>query len=100
MQHLHQISSMMNFNKQIVKPCQAIEDQLVELIIDALDRTEVDGDGTEGLWQHITSQLIYFVLFNIATFHNVVTTLVSRVQVRLLSEFGIFKSIYYYLMFI
>ncbi|KAH1002628.1 hypothetical protein HUJ04_008697 [Dendroctonus ponderosae] len=78
--YLHQISSMMNFNKQIVKPCQAIEDQLVELIIDALDRTEIDGDGTEGLWQHITSQLIYFVLFNFATFHNVVTTLVSRVQ--------------------
>lgn len=75
------VCGMLGLNKQHKQHCQAIEEQLVELVISALERTETDGDETDGLWLHLSSQLIYFVLFQFASFPNIVMSLHTRLQV-------------------
>lgn len=67
----------------------AIEEQLVWLIISAMERTEEEPakanenndkfTSIHWLWAHISSQLIYFVLFQYASFPNIVTTLHDKV---------------------
>lgn len=69
--------------------CIAIEEQLVWLIMSAMERSEEDTTAlTEDtfstihwLWVHISSQLIYFVLFQFASFPNIVQTLHDKVGV-------------------
>lgn len=73
-------------NKQHIA---AIEEQLVWLIISAMERTEEepnkpnDNDdcftSIHWLWAHISSQLIYFVLLQYASFPNIVSTLHEKV---------------------
>lgn len=64
--------------------CAALEEQLVELLVLALERTEEEGDegAMQGLWLHLSSKLIYFVLFQFASFPNIVLALHSRLQGR------------------
>ncbi|XP_056641984.1 mediator of RNA polymerase II transcription subunit 23 isoform X1 [Diorhabda carinulata] len=78
------VCGMLGLNKQHKQHCQAIEEQLVELVILALERTEVEGDeqATQDLWIHLSSQLIYFVLFQFASFPSLVMSLHSRLQGR------------------
>ncbi|CAG9771045.1 unnamed protein product [Ceutorhynchus assimilis] len=76
------VCGMLCLNKQHKQHCQAIEEQLVELVISALERTETEGDETDGLWLHLSSQLIYFVLFQFASFPNIVMSLHTRLQGR------------------
>jgi len=62
-----------------------LEEQLVELIIRAMEKT--DKEVTEGtdpeennwLWLHISSQLIYFVVFQFSVFPNIVNALHEKV---------------------
>lgn len=85
------IGSMLNLQKQCKTRVVAIEEQLVWLIISAMERAELDpvADGdqddsqcpTHWLWVHISSQLIYFVLFQFASFPNIVQALHSKVSV-------------------
>lgn len=68
----------------------AIEEQMVWLIISAMERTEDDPSKNQEnndkfnsihwLWAHISSQLIYFVLFQYASFPNIVATLHGKVS--------------------
>ncbi len=66
-----------------------LEDQLVGLIVVAMEKSEseemVHDDGTisQLLWQHLSSQLIFFVLFQFASFPHMVLALNEKV--RLLS---------------
>jgi mediator of RNA polymerase II transcription subunit 23 len=78
------VCGMLGLQKQHKQHCAAIEEQLVELVILALERTESEGDesATQGLWLHLSSQLIYFVLFQFASFPNIVMSLHSRLQGR------------------
>ncbi|KAJ8957543.1 hypothetical protein NQ318_020582 [Aromia moschata] len=78
------VCGMLGLNKQHKQHCQAIEEQLVELVVLALERTEAEGEeqATQGLWLHLSSQLIYFVLFQFASFPNIVMSLHSRLQGR------------------
>lgn len=74
-------------NKQHIA---AIEEQLVWLIISAMERTEeeptriTDNEDSftsiHWLWAHISSQLIYFVLLQYASFPNIVSTLHEKVK--------------------
>lgn len=87
--------------------CIALEEQLVELIMVAMERTEVEspaggnavggsssGSSSSGplspsnnddltsthwLWLHLSSQLIYFVLLQFASFPNIVMALHDKV---------------------
>nr|XP_023028639.1 mediator of RNA polymerase II transcription subunit 23 [Leptinotarsa decemlineata] len=78
------VCGMLGLNKQHKQHCQAIEEQLIELVVLALERTEAEGDeqATQDLWLHLSSQLIYFVLFQFASFPSLVISLHSRLQGR------------------
>jgi mediator of RNA polymerase II transcription subunit 23 len=76
--------------------CVALEEQLVELVLAAMERSEgevaiVETSPTEEntagvastshwLWLHLSSQLIYFVLFQFASFPNIVMALHDKVR--------------------
>lgn len=85
------VCSMLNLQKAHKQRCSAVEEQLVWLIMSAMERSEQEmvkcGDADETfsnihwLWVHISSQLIYFVLLQFASFPNIVTTLHDRVSV-------------------
>lgn len=95
------VSSMLNLQKNCKVRCVAIEEQLVWLIMSAMERAELDAlpDGdqddaqspTHWLWVHISSQLIYFVLFQFASFPNIVQSLHSKVFVFHHSRYSVFK---------
>lgn len=71
---------MLGLNKQYKDRCQPIEEQLVELVVMALEKSDVDGPETDRMWSQLSSQLIYFVLFNFAVFPNMVTALHAKLQ--------------------
>lgn len=86
------VCSMLNLQKQCKVRCVAIEEQLVWLIMSAMERSELDpvADGeqddsqspTHWLWVHISSQLIYFMMFQIASFPSIVQSLHAQVRGR------------------
>lgn len=78
--------------------CHALEQQLVELVILAMERSENDHtpiEGTDGIpanhwnWLHLSSQLIYFVLFHFACFPTIVMAIHDRVSIFYVSQFVI-----------
>ena len=60
-----------------------LEEQLVELVVLAMERSEQEtgeeDSANQWLWQHLSSQLIFFVLFAIASFPHMVLALYERV---------------------
>jgi mediator of RNA polymerase II transcription subunit 23 len=77
---------------QLKQRCLALEEQLVELMVAAMEKSEeetapVDSNPEENtlssashlLWQHLSSQLIYFVLFQFASFTDIVSALHKKV---------------------
>lgn len=84
------VCSMLNLQKQCKARCVPIEDELVELIMSAMERAELESEQDSKkddaqspmhwLWVHISSQLIYFVLFQLASFPNMVSALHSKVS--------------------
>ncbi|GAB6022180.1 Mediator of RNA polymerase II transcription subunit 23 [Chamberlinius hualienensis] len=82
------ICIMLNLNKQNKLRCQMLEEQLVDLVVIAMEKAEIecaenstDENGTNLLtWQHLSSQLIYFVLFQFASFPEMVTSLQQRLM--------------------
>ncbi|XP_065086456.1 mediator of RNA polymerase II transcription subunit 23 [Ochlerotatus camptorhynchus] len=85
------VCSMLNLQKTQKQKCVALEEQLVWLVICAMECSEkepvhsVDGEissHTQWVWLHLSSQLIYFVLFQFATFQNIVNTLHDKLAVR------------------
>lgn len=64
--------------------CPVLEDQLVDLVVYAMERSETeekfdDGGTSQLLWQHLSSQLIFFVLFQFASFPHMVLSLHQKV---------------------
>ncbi|GJQ71180.1 putative mediator of RNA polymerase II transcription subunit [Trypoxylus dichotomus] len=78
------VCGMLGLQKQHKQHCAALEEQLVELVVYAMERSEVETDenATQGLWLHLSSQLIYFVLFQFSSFPNIVLAFVERLQGR------------------
>lgn len=79
------VCSMLNLQRQ---RCAVLEEQLVWLVISAMEKSEQDDQSnqksdpndstpthTQWFWLHLSSQLIYFVLFQCATFPNIVNAL-------------------------
>ena len=79
------ICAMLGLSNKIKQRCPVLEEQLVELIVSAMERTENESDlndineneynPTLFLWQHLSSHLIYFVLFHHASFPSMVQSL-------------------------
>ncbi|XP_050073432.1 mediator of RNA polymerase II transcription subunit 23 [Anopheles maculipalpis] len=91
------VCSMLNFQKQQKQKCAALEEQLVWLVLNAMEYSEKEGatgpnvansehdndqSHTQWVWLHLSSQLIYFVLFQFATFQNIVNALHEKLAVR------------------
>ena len=75
---------------QAKQRCSVLEDQIVDLIIVAMERSEEEtadeDDDSDGyntsclqLWQHLSSQLIFFVLFQFSSFPHMVNALYEKV---------------------
>lgn len=63
----------------------------MDLVVYAMERSETeekfdDGGTSQLLWQHLSSQLIFFVLFQFASFPHMVLSLHQKVSARPLSE--------------
>ncbi|KAJ4431363.1 Mediator of RNA polymerase II transcription subunit 23 [Periplaneta americana] len=81
------VCSMLGLQKQHKQRCVALEEQLVELVILAMERSETEADtddisNSHWLWLHLSSQLIYFVLFQFASFPNIVMALHDKLAGR------------------
>lgn len=93
------VSIMLNLQKQQKQRCNALEEQLVNLIITAMEMTESNDQisasnvqnspsntvteehtsSKEWIWLHVSSQLIYFVLFQFVSFMHIVLSLHEKV---------------------
>ncbi|XP_064625436.1 mediator of RNA polymerase II transcription subunit 23-like [Lineus longissimus] len=82
------VCHMLSLNKQVKQRCVVLEEQLVDLVVLAMERSESEDSATdEGtisqlLWQHLSSQLIFFVLFQFASFPHMVMSLYEKLQGR------------------
>lgn len=86
--------SILNLQKQIKERCVQLEEQFVCLLISAMERSEQEANvlnESNGVsdesyipsrWQHLYYQLIYFVLFNFASFPNLVHALHDKLVNR------------------
>lgn len=69
--------------------CPVLEEQLVLLVVSAMEKSEQDAEGLEDggpiqlFWQNLSSQLIYFVLFQYASFPHMVLGLHDKVMLPL-----------------
>lgn len=75
--------SMLGLQKQHKQRCIALEDQLVELMILPMEKSESDNDDDEmssshWCWLHLSSQVIYLILIGFASFPNIVMGLHSK----------------------
>nr|XP_055042927.1 mediator of RNA polymerase II transcription subunit 23 isoform X2 [Misgurnus anguillicaudatus] len=81
------VCNMLGLNKQHKQRCLVLEDQLVDLVVYAMERSETeeqfdDGGTSQLLWQHLSSQLIFFVLFQFASFPHMVLSLHQKLAGR------------------
>ena len=81
------LESVLIFNAYLLQEkrrCEVLEEQLVDLVVSAMEHSEnsdssTDPDLSHLLWQHLSSQLIYFVLFQFASFPHMVVSLYDKV---------------------
>ena len=72
---------------QVKQRCSVLEDHLVDLVVMAMERSEKMGVAQSSddltvshlLWQHLSSQVIFFVLFQFASFPHMVLALYKKV---------------------
>ncbi|XP_050360927.1 mediator of RNA polymerase II transcription subunit 23 isoform X2 [Nymphalis io] len=75
--------SMLGLQKQHKQRCIALEDQLVELMILPMERSEQENEddemsSTHWCWLHLSSQVIYLILIGFASFPNIVMGLHNK----------------------
>nr|XP_040016431.1 mediator of RNA polymerase II transcription subunit 23 isoform X3 [Gasterosteus aculeatus aculeatus] len=89
------VCNMLGLNKQTLniaqhkQRCPVLEEQLVDLVVYAMERSETEehfdadiGGTSQLLWQHLSSQLIFFVLFQFASFPHMVLSLHQKLAGR------------------
>ncbi|XP_033121340.1 mediator of RNA polymerase II transcription subunit 23-like [Anneissia japonica] len=73
------ICSILDLNKQQKQRCTVLEEQLVDMLILAMEKMENDM-ATDLLWRHLSSQVIFFVLFQFAGFPQMVEALHQKLS--------------------
>lgn len=76
---------MLGLNNKEKQRCLILEEQIVELILVAMEKSENEGEdegqsSTLSLWQLIASHLIHFILFNHISFPHVVQNLTEKLS--------------------
>ena len=75
-----QCENLENYFVQVKQRCFVLEEELTNLVVLAMERSEVDEDGNNQLlWQHLSSQVIFFVLFQFTSFTDMVLGLYNKV---------------------
>ncbi|XP_052774892.1 mediator of RNA polymerase II transcription subunit 23-like isoform X2 [Mya arenaria] len=79
------VGTMLGLNKQVKQRCEVLEEQLVNLVVSAMEHADSGEGGMDPtlahlLWQHLSSQLIYFVLFQFASFPHMVVSLYEKLS--------------------
>lgn len=75
------ICGILNLNKQVKQRCSVLESELVHLIINTLKDSENGIDQALQLrWQHLSSQVIFFVLFQFVSFPHMVQSLHQKLM--------------------
>jgi len=77
------VSSMLGLKRQQKQRCEVLEELLVDLVIVAMEKTETMTDADEShqlLWQHLSSQMIFFILFQFASFPHMVSAIAEKLQ--------------------
>jgi len=89
------LCGMLGLQKQHKQRHVVLEEQLVELLVQAMERAEKEGDieleadelgVSHWLWHHLSSQIIYFVLFQFASFSHLVSLLHEKLAERKLRK--------------
>ncbi|XP_063699049.1 mediator of RNA polymerase II transcription subunit 23 [Culicoides brevitarsis] len=82
------VCGMLNLIKNQRGANMQLEKNLIWLIISAMERSETSQheETIPSYWLHLSSQLIYFVLFQFATFQNIINALIAELSVKKLSK--------------
>ena len=82
-----QVLQLLHQQGQVLQQIPVLEEQLVDLVVYAMERSETEehfdadvGGTSQLLWQHLSSQLIFFVLFQFASFPHMVLSLHQKVR--------------------
>lgn len=87
------VCSMLGLSTKTKQRSPILEEQIVELILTAMDRSECESADVAAmsehashptlfLWQHLSSLVIYFVLFHYATFPHMVMNLHAKLLTK------------------
>lgn len=85
------VCHVLNLQKQQKQRCEALETELVDLLVDAMERTSEIENLNENddayhtihlQWQHLSAQVIFFVLFQFAVFPEMVETLYRKLSAK------------------
>lgn len=81
---------MLNLQKNQRVPNIQLEKNLIWLILSAMERSETSSAMFEetipSYWLYLSSQVIYFVLFQFATFPNIINAIISKLSVKKLTK--------------
>uniref|UniRef100_A0A336LHK9 Mediator of RNA polymerase II transcription subunit 23 n=1 Tax=Culicoides sonorensis TaxID=179676 RepID=A0A336LHK9_CULSO len=84
------VCSLLNLQKNQRGTNIQLEENLIWLILSAMERSEgVNSTYEETIpsyWLHLSSQVIYFVLFQFATFPNIINSLYNALSVKKMSR--------------
>ncbi|KAJ8033690.1 Mediator of RNA polymerase II transcription subunit 23 [Holothuria leucospilota] len=88
------VCTIISLNKQQKQRSAVLEEQLAELVVFAMERSEQDvtppseryGTPIHALWQHLSSQLIIFALFQFVNFPDVVELLFKKLKGKHLTK--------------
>lgn len=86
------VCNMLGLTKQVKQRCEVLEEQLVDLVVIAMERSENEDASKDDsgfgqlLWQHLGSQLIFFVLFQFVSFPHMVMSLYEKLKDRNLKQ--------------
>ena len=85
-------SNIVGFQLKEKLRCVILEEQLAELVVTAMEShetalssTAATGESDQLMWHHLSGQLIYFVLFQFASFPHVVTAIIDKVNRKLIT---------------
>ncbi|XP_008216793.1 mediator of RNA polymerase II transcription subunit 23 isoform X2 [Nasonia vitripennis] len=85
------VCSMLKLQKQQNLRCKALEEQLVDLMIRNMEKSENEptpADDSDGVitnfwpWLHLSSQLIHYVIFQFVSFPSLITAIHDRLAGR------------------
>jgi len=82
------VISMLGLKKQQKQRCEALEELLVDLIIVGMEKTETNSndESLQLIWQHLSSQFIFFILFQFASFQHMVLSLHAKLSEKNLQK--------------